>query len=107
MASPKNDSLIGQLDDFFEVLMNRAKPRIVGEEASAPTNPDAVPIGFLDQLKVFEAGVRWVQVKNRLEPEPDTDAFGELARGYHRGARKRGSRAAASEAAGGANGSGA
>lgn len=75
-----NASLIKRMDAFYEALLEQAAPVMVPVEGQ----PDVAksPIAFLDQLKLFEAGARWVHVRNRLTLEDDTDEFGKLRDGY-------------------------
>lgn len=69
----RKDNLVNDLDDFFKKMLEDAK-------AATPTDGDEPPeFGFGEKLKLFQAGVQWVAVKNRLEPEGlPTDAFSKL-----------------------------
>ena len=100
-----NTELINDLDEFFKSLLKES--RASNMEGDGQSDEDgAAPIGFVDRLKLFSEGVKWVAVKNRLSPEDDPDEFGKLA-GKYRGAGKRRGRAAPAEAAPAAGGNGA
>lgn len=100
MAKDANDKLISRMDDFFNALLEDARPTISDRDESQPS--DTGPkIGFVDRLKVFEAGTRWLLVRNRIDPGGEDDEFGRLQRGYNGRSRGRG----AAKATVGANGS--
>jgi len=68
------------MDAFFERLLEQTSPSMVESEGQpAEAKPT---VALLDQLKVFEAGTRWIHTRNRLTPEDDTDEFGKLRDGY-------------------------
>ena len=56
-------------------IRDRAYPVISEEEAPQ----DGPKVGFVDKLRLFDSGVKWVATKNKVDPEQETDAFG-LAR---------------------------
>ena len=96
----KKDQLINTLDLFFQTMLEEARKAPVGD-ADEPSD-----YGFGEKLKLFEAGVRWVAVKNKIEPEgPATDAFSKLRDRAVRGTRRSGA-AGAAAAPGAANGIG-
>lgn len=57
--------LIGQLDDFFQLLLDKAKEEKVDLET---------------RVEVFREGVRWAGVKNKIPEEGDKPATGRLGR---------------------------
>lgn len=92
----KNDSLVTRLDALFTKMV---------EECEAAVDKPESTITFTDRLRVFDAGVKWVATKNRLEPEDTTDAFGRL-RNTHARRGSRGGRPGGADSAGSANGAG-
>lgn len=82
MPTPSgNDSLISMMDAMFKTLCEEASLTISDPDESQPA--DTGPkIGFIDRLKLFESGTRWVAVRNKIDPGGDDDAFGQLRRGY-------------------------
>lgn len=93
-SSPE-ESLAGHLDTFFLRLMEEAYP------ASAPPEDDAAGrVGFVDRVRLFDSGVRWVATKHRVNPEEEEDAFAAARRRAISGKGGRG--AAGSSAANGA-----
>jgi hypothetical protein len=94
-------SLGEKLDDYYLALLEECQPGKTDESAPDGGTGDALPMPFLDRLKLFEAGVRWVAVKNKVEAEVEQDAFGKLRSKYNRqrGAGGRGAPAAPSNGA--------
>ena len=79
----KKDQLISDLDDFFHTMLEEARKAPAGDA----DNPSEY--GFGEKLKLFAEGVRWVAVKNKIEPEgPATDAFSKLRKRAGSGARR-------------------
>jgi hypothetical protein len=75
MAETKNAELIGILDELFSSLREEARPSKLSDDSD---DPDAGPqIGFVDRLKLMEVGSRWVQIRNRIDPQDESDAFSE------------------------------
>jgi len=66
----KKDQLSGKLDDFYSRLLEMA-------DAPSPAHGDdgQPKVGFVDKLKAFEAGVRWMMVKYKVDEEQDPDDF--------------------------------
>lgn len=81
MAISSDDSLIKSLDNFFQTLIEECQPTttkpVEGESGDQPP-----PISFLDRLKLFEAGARWVGVKNKIDDGDATDEFSRLRAGH-------------------------
>jgi hypothetical protein len=75
MTGVPKDRLINDLDGLFSRLLEEAYPVISEEEAPQ----DGPKVGFVDKLRLFDSGVKWVATKNKVDPEQETDAFG-LAR---------------------------
>lgn len=82
------DRLIGELDDFFSELLQEAR-RPISKDAdqSAESGPK---VGFVDKMKLFEAGTKWVMVRDRVNPEQEQDEFGAARDKFVSGARGRG-----------------
>jgi hypothetical protein len=96
MSDTTNESLIREWDEFLLELREEVK-------ASTKPNSDgtsAPKIGFVDKLKLFEAGGKWVQVRNKVDPEESVDEFAK-ARDKFNG-RTRGGGSAHSKANGAA-----
>lgn len=91
----KKDTLISELDDFFKTILEECTPN-VGDPEDSQSAPAGPRVGLVDRLKVFEAGVRWVAVKNKLDSGEIDDEFAKLRRGYRNGGT--GSRGAAASA---------
>lgn len=92
MSKTKKDGLVSELDQFYSSLLEEAKGVTSGGEVSAE---DAGPkIGFIDKLRLFDSGVKWVATKNKVDPDDDDDAFSR-ARDKLRGSGKRGGAASA------------
>lgn len=88
-GTPKTD-LVNDLDAFFASLLKEAQTDNVPIEGQPAAEGAAPPIGFLDKLKLFEAGARWVAVKNKVDPEDSKDEFGRLSDRFYGRARGRG-----------------
>lgn len=98
-----NDQLISVMDAFFKKLCKDCDPTISDRDESQPS--DTGPkIGFVDRLKVFEAGTRWLLVRNRIDPGGEDDEFGRLQRSYNGRSRGRGAAKATVAANGSAAG---
>ena len=66
----KKDQLSGKLDEFYLKLLEMADaPRPAHGEDGQPK------VGFVDKLKAFEAGVRWMSVKYKVDEEVEQDEF--------------------------------
>jgi hypothetical protein len=97
MSKKSGESLSSELDRFFLTLLKEAYP---DKSPDQPVNPDAPKVSYGDRLRLFDSGVRWVQVKNKVDPEGETDEFGKARQQFaKRGARSRGADTAASAAA--------
>ena len=81
-----NGTFAKDLDNLFAKLMKEAYPDIPDAETA---DDAAQKLGFVDKLRLFDSGVRWVQVKNRLTPEDDTDEFAESRKKLIGGTRRR------------------
>jgi len=94
----KGSSLINKLDDYFEMLLSESQGvKTGGDEAkSCERAQSSEDIGFLDRLKVFQAGVHWVAVKYKIDPEGDDDEFSKLRKSALGGTRGSGRGPAAS-----------
>jgi hypothetical protein len=79
------ENLVTHLDDFFLNLMTEAYPQSVAEILD-----DGAPkIGFVDRVRLFDSGVRWVMVKNKVSPEEEEDAFAAARKRAIGGTRRR------------------
>jgi hypothetical protein len=73
MAKPKpQEGLVDHLDTFFLRLMQEAYP---GENDAEVAEDDAPKVGFVDRVRLFDSGVRWISIKNRVSPDEEEDAF--------------------------------
>lgn len=94
MSKTKKDGLINRLDTYFMNLLEEAEGVTpegeVSAEGAGPT------IGFIDKLRLFDSGVKWVATKNKVDPDDDDDAFSR-ARDKLRGTGKRGGAASSSD----------
>ena len=88
MSGSKNSDLISILDDLFESLREEARPSNMEADGQAGDGPK---IGFVDRLKLMEVGSRWVQIRNRIEPNDESDPFTEARQKLVGGTRRRGS----------------
>jgi hypothetical protein len=88
-----NDRLMTEIDEMFIRLMGEAYPA-KSDEPPAEGASTAVKVGFVDKLKLFDSGVKWVQVKNKIDPEQETDEFSK-AREQYAGRARGGSSASA------------
>ena len=76
MKPGSKDGLINELDVFFTKLMEEANPPI----PETGMGDDGPKIGFVDKLRLFDSGVKWVQVKNKIDPDGELDEFAEARR---------------------------
>jgi hypothetical protein len=73
MAKTKpQEGLVDHLDTFFLRLMQEAYP---GENDPDLLSEDGPKVGFVDRVKLFDSGVRWVATKNKVSPDEEEDAF--------------------------------
>lgn len=84
MAPRKSaNALIAKMDSFAKQLLERAGPPNVppanGQANEAPSHPPAeVPLA--DQVSVFTAIQRWVQIKHKIDPDDESGDFISAAR---------------------------
>lgn len=104
VTAAQNMALINDMDNFFRELIAEARGSTVAEADDAVATDDAAkpPLPFLDRLKVFAEGTRWVATRNRLQTEDTPDEFGQLAERFHnrggKGGRSRNSTKAGADA---------
>jgi len=110
---PKNTALITVMDEFLISLFQESQQGASlppegealseGDGQGQPAGPTTAPISFLDRIKLFQAAIQWVAVKNRIEGESDSGGeWSSIVGKYH--GRKGGRGAAAAGAASTANG---
>jgi hypothetical protein len=82
---PAEEGLADHLDAFFLQLMNEAYP----EPTEAAPDDEGPTVGFVDRVRLFDSGVRWIMVKNKVSPEEEEDAFAAARKRTIGRARKR------------------
>lgn len=96
MAVDKNKELVHQLDTYFMELLKEARKPISNDaDQSAESGPK---VGFVDKMKLFEAGTKWVMVRDRVNPEQEQDEFGAARDKFVSGARRGGAAGKAANA---------
>jgi hypothetical protein len=85
VVAAQNMALIADMDNLFRELIAEARGSTVpsADDAVAPDDAAKPPLAFLDRLKVFAEGTRWVAVRNKLQTEDTPDEFGQLAERFH------------------------
>lgn len=80
---PPEETLVDHLDAFFLQLMTEAYP-------PAP-DPDGEgqKVGFVERVRLFDSGVRWVMIKNKVDPEEEEGAFATARKRAIGGPRRR------------------
>ncbi len=97
----KNSTLVNKMDIFAKQLLDRAckssVPPANGDMSGVPAHLSAeVPLA--DQVQVFTAVQRWVQIKQKVDPDDDAGDFISAARSALNGTapgRRRGRKRAA------------
>ncbi len=79
----KNSTLVNKMDVFAKQLLDRAcktnVPPANGDANVVSSHPPAeVPLA--DQVQVFTAVQRWVQIKQKVDPDDDAGDFISAAR---------------------------
>ena len=90
MSVSKGSPIIARLDRLAMSLLDEVEDSKSNPSAADGGTDGAPPIGFLDRLKAFEQVSKWVALKNKVDPEDTTDAFGKLADKFHGRGRKGG-----------------
>ena len=97
MAQSEKSRIIDQLDQLYKALMEESGPSKVEGGEGRPA------AAFTDRLKLFEAGVKYLAVKNRVEDdEPNGGSWDSRAARIRRGTGRR--RSGDPPAASGGNG---
>jgi hypothetical protein len=111
---PEKTNLVSVLDEMFLSLKSEASGANPNVESEVGDNPPGWPnegrtarepdeIGFQDRLRLFEAGLKWAGVRDKVAGEDDNDDFGKLRERFSRRTGS-GSSRAAKAASGAANG---
>jgi hypothetical protein len=83
MATVKSVTLINKIDAFAKQLLDRActvKVPAANGDASVGSGPPPAEVPLADQVAVFTAVQRWVQIKAKIDPDDDAGDFISAAR---------------------------
>lgn len=94
MSKSPKDNLVSRLDHFFTSLLEEAEK--VTPDGEVPPADAGPKIGFIDKLRLFDSGVKWVATKNKVDPADDDDAFSRARRALG-GSGKRSSASSSSD----------
>jgi hypothetical protein len=111
--APEKNPLVTVLDEMFLELKAFANPAQVVSKATegwpdetptAENEPD--PISFGDRLRLFEAGLKWCSVRDKVAETDESDPFGALRERYTRSTRRSNAGATTPKAGAAPNGAG-